>query len=103
MTEAGTGAGSVLGTWGSAGCGLWDYCAGVGQFHEQRRIVDASDVESALHAAAVLGDDRLQKMATGRVSPEMFTHGTSAKRVGWFRRGFDSGRISACNTFKEEH
>ncbi len=80
-----------------------DCFAGVwGNSTEQRKIVDTSDVESALHAAAAVGDDRLQKMATGRVSPETFTHGTSAQRVGWFRRGFESGKVSACNTFKEE-
>jgi len=69
---------------------------------EQRKIINASDVESALQAAAAVGDDRLQKMSTGRVSPETFTHGTSAQRVGWFKRGLESGNISACNTFKEE-
>lgn len=79
-----------------------DCFAGVwGNSTEQRKIVDSSDVESALHAAAAVGDDRLQKMATGRVSPETFTHGSSAQRVGWFRRGFESGKLSACNTFKE--
>lgn len=65
----------------------------------QRKIVTESDIESALNAAAAVGDDRLQKMATGRVSPETFTHGTSAQRVGWFKRGFESGELSSCNTF----
>ena len=79
-----------------------DCFAGVwGNSTEQRKIVDASDVDSALHAAAAVGDDRLQRMATGRVSPETFTHGTSAQRAGWFRRGFESGKISSCNTFDE--
>ena len=68
---------------------------------EQRKIIDASDVASALGAAAAVGDDRLQKMATGHVSPETFTHGTSAQRTGWFRRGLESGQISACNTFQQ--
>ncbi|MBV9302999.1 MAG: neutral zinc metallopeptidase [Acidobacteriaceae bacterium] len=68
---------------------------------EQRKIIDASDVASALGAAAAVGDDRLQKMASGHVSPETFTHGTSAQRTGWFRRGFESGSISACNTFQQ--
>ncbi len=67
---------------------------------EQRKIIDASDVESALGAAAAVGDDRLQRMATGHVSPETFTHGSSAQRVGWFKRGLESGQISACNTFQ---
>jgi uncharacterized protein len=68
---------------------------------EQRKIIDSSDVASALGAAAAVGDDRLQKMSTGHVSPETFTHGTSAQRTGWFRRGLESGTISACNTFQQ--
>jgi uncharacterized protein len=69
---------------------------------EQRKIIDASDVESGLGAAAAVGDDRLQRMATGHVSPENFTHGSSAQRVGWFKRGLASGQISACNTFRQQ-
>ncbi|MGI8959758.1 MAG: KPN_02809 family neutral zinc metallopeptidase [Bryobacteraceae bacterium] len=69
---------------------------------EQRRIIDASDVASALGAAAAVGDDRLQRMSTGRVSPETFTHGSSAQRVGWFKRGLESGSISRCNTFQRQ-
>jgi len=74
--------------------GIW------GHTTAQRRIVDESDIESALNAAAAVGDDRLQRMSTGRVSPETFTHGTSAQRVHWFKRGFDSGDLSACDTFR---
>jgi predicted metalloprotease len=66
---------------------------------EQRKIVDQSDVNAALRAASAVGDDRLQRAGQGYVNPESFTHGTSAQRVQWFRRGLDSGRISACNTF----
>ncbi len=73
--------------------GIW------GHTTAQRGIVDKSDVEAALNAAAAVGDDRLQRMATGRVSPETFTHGTSAQRAHWFKRGFDSGYLAACNTF----
>jgi hypothetical protein len=69
---------------------------------EQRKIIDASDVASALGAAAAVGDDRLQRMSTGHVSPETFTHGSSAQRVGWFKRGLASGQISACNTFRQQ-
>ncbi|HEX4167900.1 MAG TPA: neutral zinc metallopeptidase [Bryobacteraceae bacterium] len=66
----------------------------------QRKMIDESDVNSALGAAAAVGDDRIQRMARGRVSPENFTHGSSAQRTGWFRHGLENGQISACNTFK---
>lgn len=69
---------------------------------QQRRLIDASDVESALGAAAAVGDDRLQRMSTGRVSPETFTHGSSAQRVRWFKQGLQSGSLSACNTFQRQ-
>ncbi len=67
---------------------------------QQRKIIDESDVQSALGAAAAVGDDRLQKMSTGRVSPESFTHGSSAQRTGWFKQGFQTGDIASCNTFQ---
>jgi uncharacterized protein len=66
----------------------------------QRKLINENDVQSGLAAAAAVGDDRLQKMATGRVSPESFTHGSSAQRTAWFRRGLQSGDISSCNTFE---
>jgi len=65
----------------------------------KRDLLEKGDIEEGLTAAAAIGDDRLQKMARGRVSPETFTHGTSAQRVRWFRRGFDSGTFEACDTF----
>lgn len=73
--------------------GIW------GHTTEQRNIVNQSDVQDALNAAAAVGDDRLQRMATGRVSPETFTHGSSAERTQWFERGFQNGDLQACDTF----
>ena len=66
---------------------------------EQRKIIDEADVANGLRAAASVGDDRLQRMATGHTSPESFTHGSSAQRTEWFRRGLESGDISTCDTF----
>lgn len=62
--------------------------------------LEAGDIEDGLRAAAAIGDDTLQKRAGGRVMPDKFTHGSSAQRVEWFRRGFDSGDPNACNTFQ---
>jgi predicted metalloprotease len=70
-----------------------------GNSTEQRKIIDQSDVTAGLRAAAAVGDDRLQRMSTGRVMPETFTHGSSAQRDHWFQQGLDSGEVSACNTF----
>jgi predicted metalloprotease len=66
---------------------------------QERDLLEAGDVESAISAAAAVGDDRLQRMATGTVSPEKWTHGSSAERVRWFRRGMQEGTIAACDTF----
>ena len=66
---------------------------------QERGLLESGDVESALGAAAAVGDDRLQKMATGHVRPETFTHGSSQQRMNWFRKGLDNGSIAACNTF----
>ena len=57
------------------------------------------DIEEALNAATQIGDDMLQKKATGRVMPDAFTHGTSAQRVRWFKAGLEAGRMDACDTF----
>jgi predicted metalloprotease len=66
----------------------------------QRQIIHDADVAAGMQAAAAVGDDHLQRMERGTVSPESFTHGSSAQRVGWFKRGLEQGTVSACNTFK---
>jgi predicted metalloprotease len=67
-----------------------------------RAILEAGDVEEALGAANAIGDDRLQRQATGTVVPDSFTHGTSEQRVRWFRRGLESGDLNACDTFNAD-
>ena len=69
---------------------------------QQRNLLEQGDIQSALGAAAAVGDDRLQKMSTGHVAPDSFTHGSSAQRTHWFEQGFDSGSIAACNTFASQ-
>ena len=69
---------------------------------QQRGLLEKGDVESALGAASAVGDDRLQKMSTGHVSPESFTHGTSQQRMHWFNTGLNDGSIAACNTFSQQ-
>jgi predicted metalloprotease len=75
--------------------GIWAHST------QQRGLLEQTDIQSALGAAAAVGDDRLQKMSSGHISPESFTHGTSAQRMSWFRKGFDTGSITACNTFAQ--
>jgi len=79
-----------------------DCLAGVWAHHANRArsILESGDVEAALNAASAIGDDALQRQARGEVVPDSFTHGTSAQRVRWFRRGIDNGKVSACNTFE---
>jgi len=73
--------------------GVWGHATG------ERNILEKGDVESGLAAAAAVGDDRLQKAATGRVTPETWTHGSSKARQEWFTRGFQTGQVGACDTF----
>jgi len=78
-----------------------DCFAGVwGRTTADRHRLDPGEIDQGLAAAAAVGDDRLQKAATGRVHPETFTHGSAAQRVRWFRRGFESGQIRECDTFR---
>jgi predicted metalloprotease len=68
---------------------------------QQRGLLERSDVESALGAAAAVGDDHIQKMTRGQVQPETFTHGSSEQRMHWFTQGLTSGSIAGCNTFAQ--
>jgi uncharacterized protein len=69
------------------------------QANQARKILEPGDLEQGLKAASSVGDDTLQRRTQGTVVPDSFTHGTSAQRVRWFRRGFDSGKIDSCSTF----
>lgn len=73
--------------------GIW------GKYTQQKGLLESGDLEEALNAAQQIGDDSLQKRSQGYVVPESFNHGTSEQRVKWFKRGFDSGQLSACDTF----
>ena len=80
--------------------GLWGHDASKqGRFEAGGVELEPGDAEEALRAAASIGDDRLQRMSTGRVAPERFTHGSSAQRVEWFRRGLESGDPQRCDAF----
>ena len=68
--------------------------------NQREQILEQGDVEAALAAASAIGDDALQKQSRGVVVPDSFTHGSSAQRVRWFRRGLDSGQVESCNTFE---
>jgi uncharacterized protein len=79
--------------------GVWGHEASqTGRFQAGSVELEPGDAEEALRAAAAIGDDRLQKMATGRVMPERFTHGTSEQRAFWFNRGMESGDPGICDT-----
>ncbi|HEX8044892.1 KPN_02809 family neutral zinc metallopeptidase [Rhizobium sp.] len=72
--------------------GIW------GKFTQQKGILQQGDLEEALNAAQQIGDDTLQKRSQGYVVPDSFNHGTSAQRMKWFKQGFDSGKLSDCDT-----
>jgi predicted metalloprotease len=81
-----------------------DCLAGVWAHHSERAKgwLETGDVEEGLNAASQIGDDVLQKRSQGTVVPESFTHGTSAQRVSWFKRGMQSGSLQQCDTFSGE-
>lgn len=76
--------------------GIWGHHAG-----SSRQLLEQGDVDEALNAASAIGDDRLQRESRGYVTPDSFTHGSSAQRVQWFKVGLETGELSACNTFAE--
>ena len=69
----------------------------------ERGLLEKGDLEEGLTAAAAVGDDRIQAEATGQIRPETFTHGTAEQRAGWFKRGFEDGDATACDTFSQRH
>lgn len=79
-----------------------DFYAGVWAHYEQKmkNVLQERDIEEALNAANAIGDDRLQQQSQGHVTPDAFTHGTSAQRVYWFKKGWDTGDLSQGNTFE---
>jgi predicted metalloprotease len=81
-----------------------DFLAGVWAHHTQRinQSLEVGDIEEAMNAANAIGDDRLQKQSSGRVVPDSFTHGTSAQRMRWFRKGYETGDINQGDTFTAE-
>jgi predicted metalloprotease len=82
--------------------GVWGHeAAKPGRFAAGRVELDPGDVEEGLNAAAAIGDDRLQQRSQGRVVPESFTHGSSAQRVSWFKRGMENGDPRVCDTFAD--
>jgi predicted metalloprotease len=78
--------------------GLWGHAA-----NTERQLLDPGDLEEALTAATAIGDDRLQRESGRGVVPDSFTHGTSAQRLKWFRKGFESGDIASCDTFAADY
>jgi predicted metalloprotease len=79
-----------------------DCLSGVWVNHEKKKrpnFIDAGDIDGALQTASAIGDDTLQRQATGRVVPDSFTHGSAAQRKQWFMTGYQQGTVQACNTF----
>jgi hypothetical protein len=82
-----------------------DCLAGVWGYHadKSRKLLETGDLEEALQAASAIGDDRIMKQTRGTIVPDAFTHGTSEQRVRWFKRGFETGDLNRCDTFKAEY
>jgi uncharacterized protein len=81
--------------------GVWGHDTNQpGRASQGRMELESGDIEEGLRAAAAIGDDRIQRMSSGRVFPDKFTHGSSEQRVTWFRRGFEGGDPEACETFQ---
>lgn len=79
-----------------------DCFAGVwGHSTSQRNLLEPGEAQQGLNAAAAVGDDRLQRMSTGHVNPDSFTHGSSQQRMEWFQKGYSTGDMNACNTFAQ--
>lgn len=78
--------------------GIWAHYT-----NQQTQMIEDGDLDSALNAASKIGDDALQSRSQGYVVPDSFTHGSSAQRVRWFRRGWDQGKVEACDTFSADN
>ncbi len=78
--------------------GMWAH-----QAQKKRDILEEGDLEEGINAASAVGDDRIQKKTQGYVVPDSFTHGSSAERVSWFKRGFEQGNFQACDSFNANH
>lgn len=74
--------------------GVW-----ANQADRARQILEGGDIDEALNAASMIGDDRLQKQARGYVTPDSFTHGSSEQRARWFKKGLETGNVNTCDTF----
>ena len=81
--------------------GVWAHYEAQQKNSDNQSVIEPGDIESALTAANAIGDDRLQQESTGHVSPDSFTHGTSAQRMYWFKKGYETGDIKQGNTFAE--
>jgi predicted metalloprotease len=82
--------------------GVWANQTERMQQSQMREFLETGDVDEALQAASMIGDDRLQMQSRGYIVPESFTHGTAEQRSHWFKKGFETGNVSQCNTFSSD-